>query len=348
MADKHLSLSENEDIVGISIEDSITESQEIDPLPDDPEQLLKMLEKCQNKFELLESENGILSEKYNSVSKQLNSKKEGSKQTLLQAETMGMMTKYQLVFVKMETAFSKIFNHNKLRDLKRMQDAFAKFKYNTIKNRIEINCGSKIALENLKHTAKINKFLQTRARMNLKDAFQRWKNSNFIEKSIKKKKDELEFELENAIDEKERIKSRITVLEEEIEENGKRYEHLYSLVKDNKKKISLYENKGRELSNDINQILDQDPNTRVEIGNTSPSHSKIAALKNKLSNAMNENKELNSQLELTDDNVKSFITEMSTLISTHEISHMIDPLENNQDMFDGQYRNSGRRVQQSN
>ena len=35
MADKHLSLSENEDIVGISIEDSITESQEIDP-PQNP------------------------------------------------------------------------------------------------------------------------------------------------------------------------------------------------------------------------------------------------------------------------------------------------------------------------
>lgn len=86
-------------------------------------------------YELLQNENAMLNEKYT----QLAHKKESLKQQLLQAETMGMMTKYQLVFVKMETAFAKIFNRNKLRDLKTMHDAFSRFRKNTLSARININ-----------------------------------------------------------------------------------------------------------------------------------------------------------------------------------------------------------------
>jgi hypothetical protein len=46
----------------------------------------------------------------------------------MQVETVNMMTKYQLVFVRMETQFAKIFNSNKLRDLRKMQRLFMKFR----------------------------------------------------------------------------------------------------------------------------------------------------------------------------------------------------------------------------
>lgn len=57
---------------------------------------------------------------------------EMNRNATLQAETMGMMTKYQLVFVKMETAFGSILNSNKIRDLKKKQQAFCKFRDNVI------------------------------------------------------------------------------------------------------------------------------------------------------------------------------------------------------------------------
>ena len=44
--------------------------------------------------------------------------KDEHKQAILQAETVNMMTKYQLVFVKMENSFTKIFHKNKMRNLK--------------------------------------------------------------------------------------------------------------------------------------------------------------------------------------------------------------------------------------
>jgi len=54
--------------------------------------------------------------------------KEEQKQTILHSETVSMMTKYQLVFVKMESAFAKVFNSNKLRNLFLKEEAFQKIK----------------------------------------------------------------------------------------------------------------------------------------------------------------------------------------------------------------------------
>lgn len=328
MTDRHLSMSEREDAIGISIEDDIDDSSELDNrarlFSNDPS-------KMKEQYELLSHENAMLNEKYKNLCNKLTHQKETSKQQLLQAETMGMMTKYQLVFVKMETAFSKIFNHNKLRDLKRQQEAFAKFKFNAINKRVDINCGSRVALENIKSAGKFIKVYEKNQRYNMRDAFQTWKRALAIEKSLKRKKVEIDLEVEERKNDFKRLERRIREMEEEIEENDKRYNHLYALVRDNKKKISLYENKGRELSNDINQILDKAPKTRDEMASSSnPSQDRITILQTKLANALAENKELNAQLEMTNVNVKSFITEMSSLISTHEVTKMTTAADTDQ------------------
>ena len=65
-----------------------------------------------------------LNEKLHRQMKKETRQKEEHKQAVLQAETINMMTKYQLVFVKMENQFAKIFNTNKLRNLKFKQEAF--------------------------------------------------------------------------------------------------------------------------------------------------------------------------------------------------------------------------------
>lgn len=228
------------------------------------------------------------------------------------------MTKYQLVFVKMETAFSKIFNRNKLRDLKKMQSAFNNFKLNTISKRISINSGSRVALENLKRISKVG--LKNGHNNPLKSAFFKWKNNVIIEKSIKKKKEELDYELEEKKADVKRLERRIVEVEEEIDESEKRYSHFYSQVKENKRKISVWENKNRELSHDINEILDRGVQNADEFISTSQSsQDRIAGLNRRLYEAINENKELKEQLNQTNDNVKNFITEMSSLISSHEI-----------------------------
>ena len=49
---------------------------------------------------------------------------------MLQAETLNMMTKYQLVFAKIECQVNRVLNSNKLREMNLEQKAFQKMKRN--------------------------------------------------------------------------------------------------------------------------------------------------------------------------------------------------------------------------
>jgi hypothetical protein len=76
------------------------------------------IQKLRDKYEQMKQYNSELNAKLHRQIKKEQRRKEESKQAVLQAETINMMTKYQLVFVKMENQFAKIFNNNKLRNLK--------------------------------------------------------------------------------------------------------------------------------------------------------------------------------------------------------------------------------------
>lgn len=54
---------------------------------------------------------------------------------VLQAETLNMMTKYQLVFAKIECQVNRVLNSNKLREMRFAQRAFDKFKANALAQR---------------------------------------------------------------------------------------------------------------------------------------------------------------------------------------------------------------------
>lgn len=69
----------------------------------------------------------------------------------MQAETVNMMTKYQLVFVKMENQFAKVFNSNKLRALKIKQEAFYQVKKYAIGKNGEVNYKMHVIYQKLKN-----------------------------------------------------------------------------------------------------------------------------------------------------------------------------------------------------
>lgn len=62
-----------------------------------------------------------------------------NKQALIQAETVSMMTKYQLVFVKIENIFSKIANNQTTRERLELQDSFYQIKRCSIYKSVHVN-----------------------------------------------------------------------------------------------------------------------------------------------------------------------------------------------------------------
>lgn len=73
----------------------------------------------------------------------------------------------------------------------------------------------------------------------------------------------------------------------------------------------------------------------------------MKTLQSKLAAAMDENQELNRQIELTNENVKMFINEMGSVISTHEVCQAVEPIDDGTEMFDNRYRHPHRGIQQT-
>lgn len=223
---------------------------------------------------------------------------------------MGMMTKYQLVFVKMETAFAKIFNRNKLRELRNMQDAFSKFKSNTIQKKLNIVCGAKIALENYKGLGKVFRLYEHNQKLNMKDAFHTWKTSVTAEKVITERKQELDTKINEKKLEAKTLDRKIRDVEVEIKEVDKEY----NKYKKDKEILEQQEGIPNKLRKEINQVL----------GSTQSTYSSelplMDRLQIRLEQAMRENNDLTREMEKTNSNVKSFITDMTSLISNNQLA----------------------------
>mmetsp|Transcript_836 Transcript_836/g.820 ORF Transcript_836/g.820 Transcript_836/m.820 type:complete len:281 (-) Transcript_836:19-861(-) len=228
---------------------------------------------------------------------------------------MGMMTKYQLVFVKMETAFAKIFNHNKLRDLRKMQRAFTKMKDNAVQKRLDIVCGAKIALENYKALGKIFNKYEKNQKLNMRDAFHTWKTLLTGEKIIKEKEERLNEKIEDKRAEAKHLERKIKEVEVEIRQVDKEY----TKFEENKERIKKQDGIPSDLKAEINHILKSTPSS-IYRGD----HSVMSKLKVAFDHAVMTNKELSRDLNSTNDNVKGFIEDMSTLMSTHSLTSTID------------------------
>lgn len=103
--------------------------------------------------------------------------KEEHKSAVLQAETVNMMTKYQLVFVKMENQFAKIFNNNKLRNIKFKQDAFHKVKRCAILKQSEVGFKAQMIFERFRNKT-LNHLINLYSRKLVQEkhlAFQKWR-----------------------------------------------------------------------------------------------------------------------------------------------------------------------------
>ena len=116
----------------------------------DPDSLKSYFAQLQKNAELLKQQEKSLKQKYSETKVELAGHDDNAKNAVLQVETVGMMTKYQLVFVKMETAFSKIFNSNRLRDQRKAQSAFDVMRKNAFHKRIRLGCEPRVILNKLR------------------------------------------------------------------------------------------------------------------------------------------------------------------------------------------------------
>jgi hypothetical protein len=130
------------------------------------DELKSFLQKSKDSYEQIKIYNEELNEKLHRQMKKETRLREEHKQAVLQAETVNMMTKYQLVFVKMENQFAKIFNNNKLRNTKFKQDAFHRVKRCAILRQSDIGFKAQLIFEKFRNRC-LNKMINIYTKKNI-------------------------------------------------------------------------------------------------------------------------------------------------------------------------------------
>ena len=126
---------------------------------------------------------------------------------VLQAETLNMMTKYQLVFAKIECQVNRVLNSNKLRELKLMQRAFDRFRTNTQQSHLRSNYQAHMIEMRFKDNVGVqmlNRYQTNRVRA-MKRAFESWRLATDAAKVIERIQKAVESELATAKNQSESI-----------------------------------------------------------------------------------------------------------------------------------------------
>ena len=216
------------------------------------------------------------------------------------------MTKYQLVFVKIKCAISKLGQIARNKELVMMQKGFNKLKDN-IDGTVKIK--AEYALKQVKNTLKSILKIKERFNNSLLSKFVcRWKNlitQQKLVKEINKKLDVTENNFKNDISAKERS---ITGLQQKLQ----KYNSEIMTYKETEKnlKIKLKE-EGYQEDNNSNRKQSIDKNMKTI-------EDQVQCLEANAERLENENRDLKDKLESAEMNVGDFIQEVSEILDSHE------------------------------
>eukprot|EP00347_Sterkiella_histriomuscorum_P013141 403365857 len=298
------------------------------------EQLKTYVQAQKDKYDSVRQQNSDFNEKLHRQMRKESRMREEQKQAVLQAETVNMMTKYQLVFVKMENQFAKIFNSNKLRNLRFKQDAFIEIKMQALVRDGDVQYRTHQVYEKVRNhyvqTLIIDKYQAKQLKV-LHLALQKWKTFALIPRLA------LQAEESNAKD-MENLKQKLSLKEREVSEKEllvkqkeSQFKQMISEYKRLQLKIEDQEGKERQISQEIQSLIYKNTTSAVE-NQKGVSHvfQRAQQLEQSLQQLKRENKALREKLEMTEFNMQSFIREMGGMLDQHQLIDTIGDLMNEQ------------------
>jgi hypothetical protein len=235
---------------------------------------------------------------------------------VLHLETLNMMTKYQLVFIKLETAVAKMMRIRKMRLLMEKQKAFERYRQN-----IKFIIGfqgykARVVLQKVKHS--INRILliyNSKHQLKIEKAFKMWKMKNALFKESKlfeKKNLELQERNQKILKEKE---NQMEQVQQKLEHHVQEVAALKS--SENSLKQIIHEKEEKEMI--LKESLEKAKKSEDK-RNQKGVDERLNALEVHVKTLQSENEELRAKLDATENNVGDFISEMSTLLDSHDFA----------------------------
>ncbi|CAD8133516.1 unnamed protein product [Paramecium pentaurelia] len=228
-------------------------------------------------------------------SDELDQQKNKLREQVIHTETLNMMAKYQLVFLKMEISMRKLALIIKLKGNQQKFYAFRKLKQS---NKYSANHFKVLFTQIALKYKQIGAIIQKKQKRNIHFAFLKVRLQFSKNKNEKIRKSFLQV-----IASKETEIKNLQIKEQEIMENitnqKLKEQDLQQKIKQKDQILSQLENELRR--NSVNKTLDS-----------------------KLRNIENENQEMQDRIMGTEDSVNLFIREMNDMLDSHEISTNLD------------------------
>ena len=157
-------------------------------------------------------------------------------------------------------------------------------------------------------------FLQAKAR----------KEEEKVKQKNQKKVQELQQEVVHSIKKVESLTSKVDELDQEIMTTKKK-------ISDHQKYMKELEDREIHLNNEYIQLLEKQNSGTQERVNVKDLDERVHTLEGQIQEIEHENKGLKEKLDSTNTNVGSFISEMSTLLDTHELQSILNMEVDNSD-----------------
>lgn len=245
---------------------------------------------------------------------------EEQEKKVFKIETMNMMTKYQIVFLKLEACTHKIMANNEARKRMKVNIAFRKWKEQTVVERTQLQYTS-IEVANrmmtaFKNLAKIKQ--SQKSGEGLRRAFEKWRIQSKVGRLMhtmnekkQRKIERIETDIEKKTARTSKLMKQKKDIEGEIDELRRMKDEQRLYLKD------LIERK-ETLDSELSELKEQKKNpTRAH------SDARIARLEKEIAELEAENDEISTRANTEKSNVSDFISQMDGILEEHDITNIL-------------------------
>ncbi|KAM3134981.1 hypothetical protein pb186bvf_012981 [Paramecium bursaria] len=239
---------------------------------------------------------------------ELQNQLEIQKQQIIHSETIAMMTKYQLVFLKMETLWSKSILTVKMKYVQQKLWAFSRLKQLGEQKQKQKQIIAQRLVQQLNQVSKI---------LNRQKKYQLTFSLTKLKLAPKPKNDKIRKSFLQVIASKDNEIKNLQIKENEMIES-----------------LTIQRQKEQEIQNKIKQKDIYIQQLELEIKKNSGGYPRTLDQKvlnpnsQKMRSLEVENQEMQDRIMSTEDSVSMFIREMNELLDSHEISTNLDSDEN--------------------
>ena len=239
---------------------------------------------------------------------------------ILHLETINMMTKYQLVFVKLDTAVSKLVRIIKTKELLNLQRAFEQYRGNVSIIKNAENYKARMILKQMSTSIQhIKDIYERKAKFTMSKFVGRWRENvakGRVLRDLTKKLATNEEKHKKEIATKEH---KISSLEQKIQQQTAEATTLKENEKVLRQTIKEREDKEKTLKETLEKAKKREGEDKKMPKNV---EERLQVLEAHVASLENENKDLKERIDSTETNVGSFIQEVGEILDSHPFNSM--------------------------